>query len=65
MRFGDNEVERTQLVEVSGEVRRTTEKGMLFFDGGKEAWLPRQFVEDNRDGTFTMPLWLAKDKGFV
>lgn len=65
MRFGDNEVEKANLVEISGEVKRTTEKGILFYDGGKESWLPRQFVEDNRDGTFTMPLWLAKSAGFV
>lgn len=65
MKFGDQEVERAQLVEITGEAKRTTEKAILFYDGAKEEWVPKQFVEDNRDGTFTMPTWLARDKGFI
>lgn len=65
MRFGENEVEKSQLVEITGEIKRTTDKGILFYDGAREAWVPKQFIEDNRDGTFTMPQWLAKDKGFT
>lgn len=29
----------------------------------KLVWCPKQFVEDNGDGTFTMPEWLAIEKG--
>lgn len=65
MKYGNEEAERAQLTDISGEIRRETDKAYLFYDGGKEAWIPKQFVENNRDGTFTMPLWLAKDKGFV
>jgi hypothetical protein len=27
--------------------------------------VPKQYVENNDDGTFTMPEWLALDKGFI
>jgi hypothetical protein len=29
------------------------------------ATVPKSQVEQNDDGTFTMPEWLAKDKGFI
>ena len=35
---------------------------------GKEApryWIPKTLVRNNEDGTFTMPGWLAKDKGLI
>lgn len=28
-------------------------------------WVPKSQVENNEDGTFTMPEWLALDKGFI
>ncbi len=28
-------------------------------------WVPKSQVEQNDDGTFTMPEWLAKEKGFI
>jgi len=34
--------------------------------GGKlGVWVPKSLVEDNRDGTFTMPEWLALEKGLI
>jgi hypothetical protein len=53
------------LFDMAAEIRRETDKAWLLFDGTKEAWVPKSQVEDNKDGTFTMPEWLAKDKGFV
>jgi hypothetical protein len=38
---------------------------LRLYDGTRTEWVPKQFVEDNRDGTFAMPEWLAKDKGFI
>jgi hypothetical protein len=35
------------------------------YDGSKEEWVAKQHVENNGDGTFTMPEWLAKEKGFI
>lgn len=28
-------------------------------------WLPTSQIENNNDGTFTLPEWLAKDKGLI
>lgn len=54
-----------KLIDISGEKRAETEKGLQIFDGARTEWVPKSQVEDNGDGTFTMPEWLAKDKGFI
>jgi RNase P/RNase MRP subunit p29 len=54
-----------QLVDISGEVRGETERALHLYDGTKTEWVPKSQVEDNGDGTFTMPEWLAKEKGFI
>ena len=56
---------KRELIDIAGEVRGETDKAIPLFDGKTIAWLPKSQVEDNRDGTFTMPEWLAKDKGFI
>lgn len=53
------------IIEVEATLRRETDKAFLLFDGKKEAWVPRNIVEDNDDGTFSMPEWLAEDKGLI
>jgi len=54
-----------QLTDITAEVRAATEKAWQLYDGKRTAWVPKSQVEDNGDGTFTMPEWLAIDKGFV
>lgn len=54
-----------RLVDISGEVRGETEKALRIYDGARTEWIPKSQVENNGDGTFTMPEWLAKDKGFI
>jgi RNase P/RNase MRP subunit p29 len=54
-----------QLVDISGEVLGETERALHLYDGTKTEWVPKSQVEDNGDGTFTMPEWLAKEKGFI
>jgi hypothetical protein len=54
-----------KLTEIAAEVRGDTEKAYRLFDGVKTEWVPKSLVEDNQDGTFTMPEWLAKEKGFI
>ncbi len=54
-----------RLFDLAAEKRGETEKAIRLFDGTKTEWVPKQFVEDNGDGTFTMPEWLAMDKGFI
>lgn len=56
---------RSDLIEISAELKGETEKAYRLFDGYRTEWVPKQFVENNEDGTFTMPEWLAKDKGFI
>jgi hypothetical protein len=54
-----------RLFDLAAEKQRETDRAILLFDGAREAWVPKALVEDNGDGTFTMPEWIAKDKGFV
>lgn len=54
-----------ELVEIAAELRHETDKAYLLFDGTRTAWVPKSQVEDNGDGTFTMPEWLAQDKEFI
>jgi hypothetical protein len=56
---------KRELIDVAAQVRGETEKALRLYDGTRTEWVPKQFVEDNRDGTFAMPEWLAKDKGFI
>lgn len=55
----------SELFEVAAELRHETKLAYLLFDGTKEAWVPKSQVQDNNDGTFTMPQWLAEKVGFV
>lgn len=54
-----------RLTDIAGEKRAETEKALQIYDGARAEWVPKSLVEDNGDGTFTMPEWLAKDKGFI
>lgn len=55
----------SRLTDIAGEKRGETEKAIRLFDGKTTEWVPKQYVEDNGDGTFTMPEWLAQEKGFI
>ena len=59
------EVTRSNLVDISAQIRGETERGLKLFDGARTEWVPKSQVENNGDGTFAMPEWLAKDKGFI
>jgi len=66
-----------QLIDISAVIRHETDSAYLLYDGRSEikkgdntpsevrTWVPKSQVEDNEDGTFTMPEWLALDKGFI
>lgn len=56
---------KSELVDIAAQVRGETPKAFRLFDGTKTEWVPKSQVEQNDDGTFTMPEWLAKDKGFT
>lgn len=56
---------KRELFDITAEVRGETPAAWRLFDGKKTEWVPKSQVEDNGDGTFTMPTWLARDKGFL
>ncbi len=56
---------KVELIDVSAQILIETERALRLFDGKTTQWVPKSQVENNGDGTFTMPLWLARDKGFV
>lgn len=47
------------------EMRYATERAFGFRLNIRDplVWCPKRFVEDNGDGTFTMPTWLMIEKG--
>jgi hypothetical protein len=62
-----------ELVDIACTLKAETEKAWLL-DAGTSAeaqWVPKSQVENSDDvkryetGVFVMPMWLAKDKGFV
>lgn len=57
---------KSDLVDISGEIRGETEKAYRFFDGSETIWLPKSQCEwDETAGIMTMPEWLAEDKGLI
>lgn len=54
-----------RLTDIAVQIKHETPKAFLIFDGAKEVWLPKSQCENNRDGTITLPEWLAKDKGLI
>ncbi|MDF1625620.1 MAG: hypothetical protein P1U84_04985 [Parvibaculaceae bacterium] len=62
----------TTLTDIEAEFRMDRPRAIAVWAGkededGKEvwAWLPKNLVEDNGDGTYTMPEWLAHEKGLI
>jgi hypothetical protein len=56
---------KTKLVDIEVEIRYSTERAIMVWDGEREVWLPKSQVEINTDGTVTMPEWLAKEKELI
>lgn len=55
-----------RLFDFAGKKEHETPKAMLIDHGGDEAiWIPKSIVEDNGDGTFTVPEWYAIEKGIA
>ncbi len=54
-----------KLFDFAAELKHETEKAFLVNDGKKDHWLPKGMTENNGDGTFTLPEWLAIEKGIV
>jgi hypothetical protein len=67
-----------KIIDIAAELRRETKPefkdqgAYLLFDGrvdkkGKDLceWVAKSLVENNQDGTWAMPEWLALEKGFI
>lgn len=56
---------RSDLIDISAEKRGESKAAYRLYDGTRTEWVPKSQVEDNGDGTWAMPEWLAKEKGFI
>lgn len=56
---------RSDLIDIAATQCGETDKAYRLDDGTSQAWVPKSQVEKNDDGTFTMPEWLATEKGFI
>lgn len=68
---------KKELVDIEAELRHETPNAYLLYDGRTETkkgdtvpseirtWVPKSIVEYDGKQTFTMPIWLALDKGFI
>lgn len=63
--LSDDAPRPVRLSDIAAEIRVETARAWLVFDGAREVWLPKSLVESNGDGTFTLPEWLAKEKGLI
>lgn len=70
-----------EVIDIACQIRRKTEKAIGVVDGTMEDfvdpktgeirevekiyWLPLSQIEVNEDGTVTLPLWMAEQKGLV
>ncbi len=57
--------QKRELFDLAAKVLHETDRAWLLFDGTTKAWVPKSVVENNGDGTFTMPSEMAEEKGFV
>ena len=57
---------KSDLIDIAATIRHETEKAYLLDIGEDEpVWFAKSQIEDNGDGTFAMPEWLAQEKGAI
>ena len=54
-----------RFYDFAGTKLRETQEAILIDDGTKRVWFPKSMIEENNDGTFTVPEWLAIEKEIV
>jgi hypothetical protein len=54
-----------ELIDIAAQLKVETSAAYLLYDGKVSRWVPKSQVEDNKDGTYTMPMWLAEEKEFI
>ena len=58
----------TKLIDIACEVKGETANAYRLFDGKTTAWLPKSQIEVHQEGknvVAVMPIWLAKERGFL
>ena len=51
------------VTDIECTVEHETERACLLRNShGDQAWFPKSQIEDNGDGTFTIPVWLLEQK---
>ncbi len=56
----------SDIIDIAATLKHETAAAFLLDDGTEDpVWLPKSMVENNGDGTFAMPEWLAKEKGLL
>lgn len=58
---------KSELHDFAAIIVHETDKAWLLAadDGTKKVWIPKSQGENNGDGTFTIPQWLAEEKELV
>ena len=54
-----------ELYDFAGRLMGETDAAYLVDDGEQKVWLPKSQTDHDGDGTFTVPQWLAEEKGLV
>jgi hypothetical protein len=54
-----------KLFDFAAALKHETELAYLVNDGERDYWLPKSMTERNADGTFTVPEWLAIERGIA
>lgn len=65
--------DRSNIIDITAELRHETDKAFLVYNGGEKVWLPKSMVEATAIASteysqlyeFAMPMWLAQDKGLI
>lgn len=57
---------KSNLIEVSGEIKQETEKAYRFYDGERTVWLPKSQCQwDEEEKTMTIPEWLVEKRKLI
>ena len=63
--MGTRKKSTSDIADIEAELLNETPAAFRITDGKVTVWVPKSQVEHNNDGTFTMPSWLAVEKGLV
>lgn len=62
---GSIRFDTAEAVDIAGEIKDEREKAIRWFDGSRSEWLPKSQISAITPTQVTIPMWLAKAKGFI